>query len=220
VLFPAFAISNAQDPSRTGLLLNRGVKYTFLAMFPLTLVIFCLAPDILRLWLGASFAEHGTSVLRWLAVGILVNSMTVIPFSLLQGVGRPDLTGKVLLMELAVYSGVAWMLINRMGIEGAAIAWVGRATVEAVIFFAYSYHFLPKNMLSPRLPGLAVMASMFSLFTSTLLPGSISKGVFLVIALLAFTSIGWYWLLMPEEKLYILRGRRTLPVADSAVAAL
>jgi len=58
VLFPAFALSAAQDRDRTELLLRRGVKYVFLAVFPMVLVIVTMAPEILRLWLGAAFAEN------------------------------------------------------------------------------------------------------------------------------------------------------------------
>ena len=134
VLFPAFALSMAKNPIRTGLLLNRGLKFTFLAMYPLTLTIMTLAPEILRLWLGQSFAEHSDLVLRWLALGILLNSVTVIPFTLLQGIGRSDITGKLLLIDLAMYSLGAWLIITRFGLKGAAVAWAGRAVLEALVF--------------------------------------------------------------------------------------
>ena len=208
VLFPAFAISNAQDPNRSGVLLNRGVKYTFLVMFPLTLGIFCLGPDIFRLWLGAAFAEHSSVVLRWLAVGILINGVTIIPFSLLQGIGRHSLVGKVLLLELAIYSGVAWILISRLGIEGAAIAWVGRATVEAIIFFVLGYRMMPRNILSLRAVGVSVAMIVLFLSVSVVLPGILSKGLFFILALLAFAYLGWRWILTPEERMYANLGRR------------
>jgi O-antigen/teichoic acid export membrane protein len=202
VLFPAFAISNAQDPKRSGVLLNRGVKYTFLVMFPLTLGIFCLGPEIFRLWLGASFAEHSSVVLRWLAVGILINGVTIIPFSLLQGIGRHSLVGKVLLLELAVYSGAAWILISRFGIEGAAIAWVGRATVEAVIFFVLGYRLMPRNTISFRAVGISAAVIVPMLVASFFIPGIFFRSVFLVLGLAVFAFAGWRWLFTPEERMY------------------
>src|SRR5260370_12038486 len=72
-LFPAFAVTQGQDLNRTGLLLSRGVKYVFLAIFPMILVIVTLAPEILRLWLGPAFALNVISVLRFLSVGFLFN---------------------------------------------------------------------------------------------------------------------------------------------------
>jgi O-antigen/teichoic acid export membrane protein len=218
VLFPAFAMSIAQDPHRTGLLLNRGIKYTFLSMFPLTLMIVTLSPEVLRIWLGAAFAEHSGSVLRWLAVGILINAITVIPFSLLEGVGRPDITGKFLVLDLAIYTGIAWKLIQRFGIEGAAIAWVGRAIMELIVFLAFSYHFLPKKIFPLKLLAMGVPLAGFSLYAATLCSGLVSKGAFLCITLLSFILISWRWLLAPEERSFVTRGRAGLAVADSPVA--
>src|SRR5262249_113158 len=43
VLFPAFAMSVMHDPARTRLLLVRGVKYLFCAMFPIALITVILA---------------------------------------------------------------------------------------------------------------------------------------------------------------------------------
>src|SRR5713101_506154 len=75
VLFPAFAVSLMRDPGRTELLLARGLKYTVLAIFPIVLILVTLAPEILRLWLGAAFAQNGSLVLRWLAAGLFVNCL-------------------------------------------------------------------------------------------------------------------------------------------------
>ena len=85
VLFPAFALSLVRDPTRTKVLLSRGVKYIFLAVFPVVLVISAFAPEALRLWLGVSFAQNSSSVLRWLAVGVAIaNCLAQLPFALLQ----------------------------------------------------------------------------------------------------------------------------------------
>jgi O-antigen/teichoic acid export membrane protein len=216
VLFPAFALSIARDPNRTGLLLNRGIKYTFLTMFPLTLVIVSLAPEILRLWLGAAFAEHSGPVLRWLAVGILMNAVTVVPFALLQGIGRPDITGKLLLADLAIYSGVVWLLIARFNIEGAAIAWAGRAIMEAVVFLGFGYHFLPRRSLPLKQIGVGTIAAAFGLYASTLPHGLGVKVGFLGSELLLFALVIWFWTLAPEERAFFSFRRRDLAAVESA----
>jgi len=215
VLFPAFAVSMGQDQNRTGVLLSRGVKYTFLAIFPLILITVTLAPEILRFWLGAAFAENSGSVLRWLAVGILMNAVTVIPFALLQGIGRPDITGKLLLVDLAIYSGCAWMLIARFNIEGAAIAWTGRAILEAVVFLAFSYHFLPKGMLRLKQIGLGTALATLGLYASTVPNGLALKGVCLVAELVAFAAATWLWTLAPEERSFLTCHRRGLRAVGS-----
>ncbi|HVB86981.1 MAG TPA: flippase, partial [Candidatus Dormibacteraeota bacterium] len=145
VMFPAFSASFVQDRNRTAFLYGRCVKYVLLALFPIILLIFVFAGDGLKLWLGADFAQHSTRVLQWLAVGVFINGLAQIPYSLLQGVGRPDLTAKLHLAELPAYLLVLWWLIHADGIEGAAMAWTARVFVDALVLFGMARWFLPNS---------------------------------------------------------------------------
>lgn len=135
VLFPAFASSLVQDRDHAVRLYRRGLTYIFFMMAPLILMIEALARPGLNLWLGNEFAEHSASVLQWLAMGVLINSMAQMPFALLQGAGRPDLTAKLHLIELPLGLLTTWWLIGRYGIDGAAMAWVARVVMDTVILF-------------------------------------------------------------------------------------
>ncbi len=85
----------------------------FLVLFPVVLLTIVLAHAGLRLWLGADFAQHSFRVLQWLAVGVFINSLAQIPFALVQGAGRPDLTAKLHLIELPLYLLALWWLTSR-----------------------------------------------------------------------------------------------------------
>lgn len=137
-LFPAFSSMGASDRMRTelGRLYARSVKSLLLVMGPLMALIVVFAPQILRLWLGQDFAEKSTLALQILSVGVLINSLACVPFSLLQGMGRPDLSAKFHLLELPVYAVLAWSLIGSMGIAGAALAWTLRFALDAILHFA------------------------------------------------------------------------------------
>ncbi len=58
------------------------------------------------------------------------------PFVLVQGSGRADWTGKVHLGELPVYLAVFWILTQRFGIVGAALAWSLRTAVDLLLMMA------------------------------------------------------------------------------------
>jgi O-antigen/teichoic acid export membrane protein len=145
VMFPAFSTSFEQDRDRTALLYGRCVKYVFLILFPVVLLTVGFARNGLTLWLGAEFAQHSFRVLQWLAVGVFLNSLAQVPFALVQGAGRPDLTAKLHLIELPLYLLGLWWLISMYGIEGAAIAWTARVGVDALILFAMAQRLLPGN---------------------------------------------------------------------------
>src|SRR5216683_1926896 len=135
VMFPAFSTSFEFDRDRTAALYRRCVKYVFLILFPVVLLTVGFAQKGLALWLGADFAQHSFRVLQWLALGVLLNSLAQIPFALVQGAGRPDLTAKLHLIELPCYLLGLWWLISAYGVEGAAIAWTARVGVDALVLF-------------------------------------------------------------------------------------
>jgi O-antigen/teichoic acid export membrane protein/glycosyltransferase involved in cell wall biosynthesis len=200
VLFPAFALSFAQDRAHTTLLLNRGVKYSLLLLFPIVLTIVALAPEGLKLWLGPAFAVNSTPVLRWLAAGVLINCLAQIPFALVQGVGRPDITAKLHLLELPLYLLAVWWAVKGFGIVGASIAWMARATLDGILLFGAAYLILPASARFLRQLGSGVMAGLLGLYISTMPRGLATKVSCLCILLFGFASLVWFYLLSPEEK--------------------
>jgi len=204
VLFPAFVTSLVQDPGRTALLFGRGVKYTFLALFPLVLLVVTLANEGLDLWLGAEFAQNSTLVLQLLAVGMLFFGPTQIPLGLIQGAGRPDLAAKVHLVELPLYLLALWWLLGIFGIEGAAIAWVVRLVADALVLFAMVPRFLPNTALNRRTTlrrtAIIMGVSLLTLVLAALPAGLVVKGVFLSLALSAYVLATWFLILTPAER--------------------
>lgn len=135
-LFPAFTNLDAGGSRhRLEELCARSLKSLLLISAPTLLVLAFFARPMLRLWLGADFATESTSTLQILALGMLLNSIALVPFSLLQGVGRPDLTGIFSLIEFAFQIVCCWLLIRRFGIAGAAIAWTLKSLLDAVLMF-------------------------------------------------------------------------------------
>jgi len=200
VLFPAFSTSSAQDRNRTALLFGRSVKCILLVLFPVILLVIAFAQDGLTVWLGAAFAANSVRVLQWLAVGVFINSLAHVPFALVQGVGKPDLTAKLHLLELPVYLGALFWLTKRYGIEGAAIAWTGRVTLDALVLFAMARKLLPiETSFRPQTTLFSVLA-LVSLVLAALLQGLLFKSVFLLLVILSFVSVAWFRVLSPEER--------------------
>jgi len=200
VMFPAFSTSSMKDRNRLALLFARSAKYLLLALFPLVLLIIVLAREGLTLWLGIEFAQNSVHVLRWLAVGVLFNSMAHLPAALVQGVGRPELSAKLHLIELPVYMAALLWLTKVYGIEGAAIAWTGRAALDAVFLFIMAKKFLPaRTSFNVKTIVIGVLASA-TLALATVPEGLVLKGVFLLFAVLTFSMVAWFLILSPEER--------------------
>jgi O-antigen/teichoic acid export membrane protein len=204
VLFPAFSTSFVDDRGRTALLFDRGVKYVFLAMFPLTLLIVTLAYEGLDLWLGGKFAQNSTRVVQWLAVGVFINSLAHVAFSLVQGVGRPDITAKLHLIELPFYLISLWWLVATYGIEGAAIAWVVRIVIDTGFLFSIARRLLPTRESITLRTTVTIGTALLILVLAIFPVGIAMKGLFLLLIMPAFAMVAWFFILIAEERTLIL----------------
>lgn len=133
VLFPAFSGMVADRnlaPHQLSELYIRALKGVLIVLLPVIFAVEVFSGDLLRLWMGVSFAGHATSCMRVLAVAVPLASVAWLPFTLVQSAGRPDLEPKFLLLELAVYAAIAWPLIHANGILGAAVASALRGALD------------------------------------------------------------------------------------------
>jgi len=136
-LFPAFTnLDTGGARHRLEELWARSLKSLLLISAPTLLILALFAKPILRVWLGPDFASQSTLTLQILALGMLISSIALVPFSLLQSVGRPDLTGIFSVIEFLFQVVCCWFLVRRFGIAGAALAWTLKALLDALLMFA------------------------------------------------------------------------------------
>lgn len=213
VLFPAFAAHLAADRAQVLRLYGLGVKALLIAMFPLCLIIASFAFPGLRLWLGDEFAQHGAPVLRWLAAGVLINSLAQVPFALLQSAGRADLTAKLHLLELPLYLAALWFMVTRYGVSGAAAAWTARVALDTALLFRFAGDILPEIARATRL---AVPVGALLIVLAFAIAGAFADPMFslgfVIIVCGAFLAWAWHSLLEPGDRDYLrraVRGRRS-----------
>ena len=206
-LFPAFSTSAGRGDSewirRT---LVRSLKFLILLVGPAALLLAFFARPLLTLWLGTTFANEGTLVLQIMAAAVLVNSLAQVPYSLLYGIGRPDLPAKLHLLELPLHVVLAWFLVTRFGLPGAALAWAARVTLDFLLLIAAACWVTrtPARLLASRdlrrsvgtlaalAVGLAVLwASSHALIADAALTLLLSGG---------FLLAAWHYVLDMEEK--------------------
>ena len=131
-VFPALSGSMAiQDSKTRDDLYKRTTELTIFALLPAILLVIVFSHEGLSMWLGSGIASHSYRVAQILALGVLVNGVAHMPSAVLLGSGRPDLGAKLRMIELPCYVGLCWILIRNFGIDGAALAWVFRAMLDA-----------------------------------------------------------------------------------------
>ena len=206
-LFPAFSTSAGRgDHEWIRSTFVRSLKFLLLLVGPGALLLGFFAHPILTIWLGAKFAAEGTLVLQILAVGVLINSLAFVPYGLLQGMGRPDLTAKFHLFELPLHIGLVWFLVTRFGLPGAALAWTIRVSLDFLLLIGAacwvtrtSIRLLAGRDLRRSVGTLLGLAAGFAVLwasTQTL----ITEAAFALFLSGGFLIAAWHYVLNLEEK--------------------
>ncbi|MFA6181996.1 flippase [Acidithiobacillus sp.] len=205
-LFPRFAMV---DPTEAKALAARAVLSIGAIMTPIVVMGLLLIKPFLILWVGAALAEKTAPVGQILLFGMWINTLAYIPYAYLQARGRPDLPAKFHVLELLPYIGILWVLIDRLGVPGAAWAWDLRVLADTLLLFwaAQTTSGLSRTMVG-ILPITGALVIAFEMpYDSALYVG--------ISLLLAGASIGWSIASIPQDQRTALSRRllsRTPPV--------
>lgn len=136
VIFPAVSRLLVSDPTSAQRLFRQWLIRQSLAMLFILTTLSILLPDILTLWLNKPAEPSTIAVGRILCVGIFANSIGSMYFSLLHANLQSRATAFIHVMELPAYLIILTVLTKIYGIEGAAIAWSIRTSVDAILLYA------------------------------------------------------------------------------------
>lgn len=203
VLFPEFSTRHASGNLDTKELLRNSVKYSIILIFPIGIIIISLAKPLLNLWLGADFAEKSNLILQILTISVCINSLAYFPFTFIQGIGKPEVTAKIHLLEFPLYLVLLLVLTRKLGIYGASLAWLARGILDNfLLFFACNFY----NKDSVFLKKVLIFSIFFSIISSTIIfIDKFSDGpeilfLTMIISEILFFVLAWQLLLSSEEK--------------------
>jgi hypothetical protein len=127
--------------------------------------------------------------------------LATIPFALIQGTGRADITGKLHLLELPFYLAGVWYLTIHFGIVGTAVAWLLRVTADCILLFLLADNVMSARhrILWPVCTSIGIgVVTVFALAKIDL--NSLEKSLASVVVLLSFTATAWFILLGADER--------------------
>jgi len=172
-------------------------------MYPFVFFIITFAYEGINLWLGNEFATNSSLILQLLALGILMNSMSLIPNIFFQGIGKPKIPTLINLVEFPVYLIAMWFSIKNFGINGAAFTFMAMATIDAV-----SMYFFTSKMNHIKLHSQDFYLSLVLLVMGLIIPFSLNniylKSVYAIFFIIFFVITSWKYFLSEEEKSFIV----------------
>lgn len=198
VLFSAFAASDK------ALLLARyrtGIKAILAAILPLALAGALFAAQWLEAWLGAEYANQGARAAQLLCIGVLLNCLAYLPFTLLQARGRADLVAKTHLAELPAYLVLLAFAVPAYGISGAAFAWALRCAGDAAALFWLAHrNVLPGEVVLTG-PQAAVVVLGLGAVAGSLWPGTLeARWGYAVAMACVFAPLVWLVLFDRDDR--------------------
>lgn len=169
------------------------IKVLVAAMTPIMMVAILMAQPFLGWWISSDLATQAGPIAHILLLGFWFNGLALIPFTMLQASGRPDLVAKCHMVEIVPYFLLLYFGMNHFGLAGAAMAFSIR--VAADFFFLTGFSGLLKRVLAIIvLPGCNLAGAM--IIANSLPFGS--HGWYAASAALLGLFIGWLLLMGPE----------------------
>lgn len=137
-LFPilsSYSAADARNHRESRVVYVEAAKLILIVIVPLMALMSMFGREILALWVNESFADRASPLLPVLGVGVILNSLAMVPSTALQAIGRPDVRAKLHVIEVPLYLLVGWVLVPRLGALGAALTWTFRVLIVSLILF-------------------------------------------------------------------------------------
>jgi len=131
-LFPAIsALESSRATGEIQRLAARTLHYLVCVMGLGGVALAAAAPWVVWVFFGEAYLPHSVAVFRILLAGIVINALALIPFSIVQGCGRPDITAKLHVLEFPIHLALLYLGYQLAGLPGVALAWMLRVTLDA-----------------------------------------------------------------------------------------
>lgn len=134
-LFPKLA-SRYHNPSKTiGHLIKHSLATIMVIMAVLCLLVYATYEPMMSWWISKEFANASKDVVSLLMIGIWMNSLGFIAYTALQAKTGAKQTAILHVIELFLFIPMLFLLLTKMGITGAALAWTIRVSFDALAMF-------------------------------------------------------------------------------------
>jgi O-antigen/teichoic acid export membrane protein len=116
-------------------LYDDAVRYSWYVLIPVVFIGAVFSEEILRLWLGETFAARSGGVFTVIVCGVLFHGLAQLPNVVIIGSGKPRVPAGLLLVEFLPYLALCVWFTSLWGVLGTALAWFARVVVETLYLF-------------------------------------------------------------------------------------
>ena len=151
-LFPQFSADNPVEADKKAF---TSLCSLLIVMTPIIVFGIILLKPFMNFWIGKELSIIASPLGEILLLGVWINSLAYIPYSLLQGKGRPEIVAKLQIALIVPFLLMLFLSIKIGGEYGAACVWSVRIIIDAIFLFRFS-GILRKRKINFIIPGLIV----------------------------------------------------------------
>ena len=100
-------------------------------------IIIVFAKTFLLYWINAEYSQNSSIIMQLLVIGVLFNTLAVVPFRALSAIGYHKFVAKLYLIETPLYLIILYLSLNEFSLIGAVIAYNIRAFLEMLILYFF-----------------------------------------------------------------------------------
>lgn len=213
VLFPNFSMRFNLDKKSTFDLYKKAYSYIFLILLPIILPLVIFSFELLSIWLGQNFAKQSFLVMQLLTVGVFFNCIAQISFSYIEGIGRPDITAKLQLIELPVYLILLFFATKIYGLKGTAFVFMIRMILDALFLLIITRKINDvKFVYNLKLKHIILISIIVLSLSLLLLSELLLKTAFAIILLILLIVLIWNKFIVDADKNNLLTKFKVLKV--------
>ena len=183
-----YAVNNNEQYGKIVILL---IRYVFLLVYPLLMLIFILAPQII----GTIYTEEFLStipVLRILVWVNLLNAGSYIGIYALNAIGHEKKVMQILMLALTIKFILSTVLTLLSGFIGTAVATLASEVIVTLLLFNYLYHKIEVDLLRQTLLQISVIITVSFLTISLGFYANLNSLVTIILFISIFvTTIGF-----------------------------
>lgn len=131
-VFPRMPTANEDERNAMN---EKAIRVLLAAIsLPILGAIYILHP-FLDLWVGKEIGRQAADVGTLIVLGYWANAFAVVPYSWMQGAGRPDLVTKVLLIQIPPYLALLYLGMKQFALIGCAAVFAFRCSVDFMLMW-------------------------------------------------------------------------------------
>ncbi len=200
VVMPNFSGISNSNLELLNLNYERGLKFVFFLMGGPVFILIVFAKELMTLWVGSEFANLSYLIAQILIIGVFLNSVSSIPFLLLQARNKAHIPAKISIIFAPVYFIALIYLIPKYGSLGASLIWTMQFLLSMPLLFYYSRLEVKFNYLKYQFVILVFIGIAFALsFLSVI----IIKLISFFTCSLGFIFYIWKYYFNDSERLFI-----------------